>query len=246
MNDSLLQFTVDGQTVTAHAGETILKACDRQGIYIPRLCYHPDLPPGGHCRMCTCKINGRFAATCVTPVIAGMKVENQTPELQHDRRMILEMLFVEGNHICPTCEKSGNCELQALGYRLGMDATRLAFRWPKRELDASHPDVLIDRDRCILCCRCVRASKTEDGKAVFSLEGRGIDSHIAVDALTGLGSTNFLETDKSTQVCPVGCILPKHHSYEQPVGNRVYDRHLIGFEVEQKKLPSPEPLGGQS
>ena len=153
------------------AGQTIIQACDLAGIYIPRLCFHPDLEPSGNCRVCTCNIDGRRSSACTMPATDGMAVESDTAELNADRRTLIEMLFVEGNHFCPSCEMSGHCELQALGYRLGLMAPTLPYLWPERELDATHPDIFIDRNRCILCSRCISASRMVDGKIGVWLRG---------------------------------------------------------------------------
>ena len=122
MNEKTVTILIDGVEVTAAEGQTILQAADAAGIYIPRLCYHKDLPPGGHCRVCTVKVNGRPTSSCTFPVSEGLVVENNTDEMNAFRRNIVEMLFVEGNHYCPACETSGDCELQALAYRLGLVA----------------------------------------------------------------------------------------------------------------------------
>jgi [NiFe] hydrogenase diaphorase moiety small subunit len=235
VSKAAFHIIVDGVKVPARAGQTVLQACDAAGVYIPRLCYHPDLPPGGHCRMCTCKVNGRYGSTCNTPAAPGMVVENNTPELAEDRRTLVELMFIEGNHFCPGCEKSGACELQAMAYRLSLEAPQLPYQWAAKEMDASHPDIYLDRNRCILCCRCVRASRTEDGKAVFGLEGRGLHMRIAVDAAAGLGATNLQATDKAADVCPVGCIVRKGTAFQVPYGQRRYDQAPIGADIEAKK-----------
>jgi [NiFe] hydrogenase diaphorase moiety small subunit len=99
------------------------------------------------------------------------------------RRDLVEMLFHEGNHLCPICEASGNCELQAMAYRLGMTERRRAFPiWsPAAPVDASHPDIALDTNRCISCGRCIRASQDVDGKGVFGYVGRGIHRRVAVN-----------------------------------------------------------------
>lgn len=235
MSDGKFTFTVDGIEITASTGQTIIQACDASGVYIPRICYHPDLEPAGHCRVCTCNIDGRRSSACTMPAVHGMVVENDTPELNDDRRTLIEMLFVEGNHFCPSCEKSGDCELQALGYRLGMASVApLPYLWPKRELDASHPDVFIDRDRCILCSRCIRASRTVDGKSVFGFEGRGIHMRLNVDAKK-LEETTLAAVDKAVHVCPVGCIVIKRTGYRTPYGTRRFDQAPIGSDIEAKR-----------
>jgi [NiFe] hydrogenase diaphorase moiety small subunit len=138
------------------------------------------------------------------------------------------MLFVEGNHVCPGCEKSGACQLQAVAYYTGMLAPHFTHFFPRRELDASHPDFIIDFNRCILCELCVRASRDQDGKRVFAISGRGLGSHLVIDSPSGkLGDSSFAATDKAAHVCPVGAILPKHGGYEVPIGERLYDREPI-------------------
>ena len=234
MSAAKFTFTVDRVEVEATPGQTIIQACDAAGIYIPRLCYHPDLEPAGHCRVCTCKINGRPASSCTMPAARGMVIESNTPQLNEDRRLLIEMLFVEGNHFCPACEKSGNCELQALGYLLGMTGPTLPYQWPRRELDATHPDIFIDRNRCVLCSRCIRASRTVDGKSVFGFEGRGIHVRLNVDA-KHLDETTIAAADKAVHVCPVGCIVIKRTGYNTPYGRRTYDETPIGRDVEAKR-----------
>ncbi len=231
------RITIDGVQIDALEGQSVIQAADAAGIYIPRLCHHPELEPAGNCRVCTCKINGRNGAACVTPATPGMVVENETPQLTDDRRAVIEMLFVEGNHPCTYCVASGDCELQALGYRLGMVAPQQPYQWPRRGIDATHPDVYLDRDRCILCSRCIRASRMEDGKSVFGFEGRGIAMRLNVDAAGGLGDTQMAAIDKAAQVCPVACIVIKRDNYRVPNGNRRFDQAPIGSDIEAKRKP---------
>jgi [NiFe] hydrogenase diaphorase moiety small subunit len=163
-------------------------------------------------------------------------VESNSEKVKALRADIIEMLFVEGNHFCMFCEKSGNCELQGLAYRFGITAPKYPFMFPKREVDASHPDVFLDRDRCVLCARCVRASRDIDGKNVFQFVGRGPERRIAVNAEAGLGSTNADVLDKAIEVCPVGAILKKRQGFSVPIGNRQYDAAPIGSEIERQKV----------
>jgi [NiFe] hydrogenase diaphorase moiety small subunit len=163
-----------------------------------------------------------------------MVVENNTPGLTADRRAVIEMLFVEGNHPCPYCVASGDCELQALGYRLGMVAPQQPYQWPGQPIDATHPDIYLDRDRCILCARCIEASRMEDGKSVFGFIGRGIAMQLNVDAEGGLGETQMAAIDKAARVCPVACIVIKREGYEIPNGARRYDTAEIGAEIEAR------------
>ena len=116
-----------------------------------------------------------------------MVVENETAEIREFRKAILDMLFVEGNHYCMFCEKSGLCELQALAYRFGIAAPQFPYLNPDRHIDLSHPDVYLDHNRCILCGRCVRVSQELDNKNVFQFVGRGYRKRLQVngEALAG-------------------------------------------------------------
>ncbi len=236
MSEATVTLIMDGAEVQAKMGQTVMEAADAAGIYIPRLCYHPDLPSVGHCRLCTVRINGRPQSACTFPVADGLVIETNTEELNAHRRALVEMMFVEGNHYCPACETSGNCELQAMAYRLGLMAMTLPYLRRKRELDATHKDVYLDRDRCILCGRCVRASALCDGKNVFGFEGRGVDKRVAVDSSDGLGDTALAQTDRAAALCPTGAIVVKREGFRVPVGKRKYDFAPIGSEIEHKQV----------
>ena len=221
-------FSLDGKAIPFRDGETIMQAALDAGSYIPHLCFRPGYEPHGSCKVCTVSIDGRNAASCTTRAREGMVVQSATPELVDMRRALVEMLFAEGNHTCPACEKSGDCELQAVGYHVGMDHSRFDLLFPARALDASHPDVLLDRNRCILCDLCVRASRDIDGKRVFAIAGRGIRVRLVVNSASGqLGDTNLAVTDAAARVCPVGALLPKRRAYQVPLGRRTFDLRPI-------------------
>ena len=223
MSDAAL-FTLDGEDVPFEPGETILQAARRAGRYIPHLCWHPEFAPHGSCRICTVKVDGRMGAACTVRAAPGLEVESATAELNAQRKTLLQMLFVEGNHFCPSCEKSGNCLLQATAYQMGMEGPHFEEFYPDRRVDASHPDLLLDLNRCILCELCVRASREVDGKNVFAIAGHGIAAHLVVNSESGrLADTDFAATDRAASVCPVGVILPKRRGFVIPIGQRRYD-----------------------
>ena len=234
MSDTVT-VTIDGAQVKASPGQTILQAAEAAGIYIPRLCAHQELSAHGSCRVCTVLVNGRPQAACTQPVADGMIIENNTEKLANMRKGLIEMLFVEGNHFCMFCEKSGNCELQALAYRFGIAAPRYPYMFPKRDIDFSHPDIYIDRNRCVLCGRCVRASREVDGKGVFEFTGRGSHRRLGIDAEADLADTDVAAADKSAEVCPVGALMRKRVGYAVPVGQRKYDHKPIGSDIEAKR-----------
>jgi [NiFe] hydrogenase diaphorase moiety small subunit len=231
-------FSLDGKSIISfQAGQTIMQAALAAGVYIPNLCFHPEFKPHGSCKLCTVKINGRPCAACTTPAQPGLEVESDTPEINEVRRSLVQMLYVEGNHFCPLCEKSGNCKLQALAYDLGVMSPRFTQQYPKRPVDASHPEILLEFNRCILCKLCVRASDEVDKKRVFSLAGRGINRHVVVNSESGLlADTDIALDDKALSVCPVGVILRKRRGFAVPIGRRKYDRKPIS---EHLKKASP-------
>jgi [NiFe] hydrogenase diaphorase moiety small subunit len=225
-------FLLDGQAVPFEPGQTVVQAALAAGHYIPHLCYHPEFKPHGSCKVCTVKVNGRPATGCTLPAQAGQVVESDTAELKALRQTLVQMLFAEGNHFCPSCEKSGNCTLQALGYDLGVMTAGFRHFFPDRPVDASHPDILLDLNRCILCELCVRASCEVDGKCVFALSGRGLDKHLIVNAASGrLSDTDVALDDKALEVCPVGVIIKKRVGFAVPIGERRYDAEPISAQA---------------
>ncbi|MEW6513396.1 MAG: 2Fe-2S iron-sulfur cluster-binding protein [Pseudomonadota bacterium] len=227
-------FFLDDREISFVPGQTVLQAALAAGIYIPHLCYHPEFKPHGSCKLCTVTANGRSASACTLPATPGLRVESETDEIRQERRALIQMLLVEGNHFCPSCEKSGNCLLQALGYELGVMSPHFRQLYPNRPVDFSHPDVLLDFNRCILCELCIHASAKVDGKHVFALAGRGIGKHLVVNAESGqLGDTNFALTDKAAQVCPVGVILLKRKGFAVPIGARRFDDAPISAHVAE-------------
>ena len=221
-------FTLDGKVIPFEEGETIMEAAAAAGVYIPHLCHHPEFKPHGSCKLCTVDIGGRLGAACTNRAAEGMKVESETAALNADRLALTQMLFVEGNHVCPSCEKSGNCQLQAVAYHLGMLTPHFTHFFPARDVDASHPDVLLERNRCILCELCVRASRDVDGKNVFGIGGRGIRARLIVNSASGrLADTSLSVTDRAAEVCPTGAIIRKRHGFTIPIGKRLYDHHDI-------------------
>ena len=228
-------LTIDGTPVSFEDGDTIMDAATRAGIYIPHLCHDPEFTPQGSCKLCEVKVNGRNCSACTFPAADGQTVLNDTKELNDTRRTITQMLFVEGNHLCPACEKSGNCKLQAVAYSLGMMDNRFPLFYPVREVDASHPDILLDRDRCIFCELCVRASREADGKNVFDIAGRGMKANLVVNSSSGLlKDSDLAVTDRAASICPVGAIIIKRRGFRVPIGQRIFDHRPIG-EVETEK-----------
>lgn len=217
-------FTLDGVEIGFVAGQTVLQAATRAGRYIPHLCWHEEFPAHGSCRLCGVKVGGHMVCACTLQAAADLEVQSNTDELNGQRKKLLQMLFIEGNHFCPSCEKSGNCLLQATAYAMGMEAPHFEEFYPDRPVDASHPDILLDFNRCILCALCVRASRDVDNKSVFAIGGRGISSRLLVNSESGtLADTDMTLQDRAATICPVGVILPKRRGFAIPIGQRRFD-----------------------
>ncbi len=203
-------LTIDGQLVSARQDETILQAARSVGIAIPTLCYVDGLSAHGGCRMCLVEIAGspRLQPACFMKVAEGMAVRTDTDRLREYRRMIVEMLFAEGNHVCSICVANGNCELQAAAIAVGMDHERLDYQYPQREVDLSHERFGIDHNRCILCTRCVRACDELEGAHTWDVSGRGSNAKVITDLNQPWGDARTCTScGKCFMACPTGAIF---------------------------------------
>jgi [NiFe] hydrogenase diaphorase moiety small subunit len=226
-----IKLKIDGKVVPAEEGQTIVQAAHSNGIYIPTLCNFEGVKPKGCCRMCTIKINNRFMTACTTPVADGMEVENNTAEINDIRKSIIELLFVSGNHFCPSCEKSGNCELQALAYRYEMMVPRFPYTFPQKGVDAKSPKIVKDQNRCISCKRCIKTIEDEQGRKYFAFKDRGYKLEVVIDEEMAKTMTDEI-AQLAMDNCPVGSILKKEIGYREPIGTRKYDKKPIGSEFE--------------
>ena len=230
--NKIVKFTINGKECMAEKGRYIVEAAKENGIYIPTLCNIPGVKPRGACRICTIMVNGRPMTSCTTPVTDGMEIETETAEIQDIRKSIVELLFVEGNHFCPACEKSGNCELQALGYRFQMLVPRFPYKFNPRNVEASNPKIIKDHNRCILCKRCIRAIKDENGKSIFAFKKRGHQVEINIDPDL-VGKITDELADKAVGICPVGALMKRGKGFDEPIGTRKFDNRPIGSEIEK-------------
>ncbi|MDX5436493.1 MAG: 2Fe-2S iron-sulfur cluster-binding protein [Pontibacter sp.] len=237
-------IVLDGKKVQCKEGDNLLKVAQENGMFIPALCYfdHVD-PPLGTCRVCTVKVKGKYTAGCQVKAQEGLEVEIMTLELLDHRKAIVEILFTEGNHICPLCEKSGKCILQALGYEMGMDTPRFPYTFPAREIDYKPKHIFMENHRCIQCKRCVEEVFTDDGKPVFYFQQRGKETFVAVDYEQEAKLT-YEQAHRAMEICPVGTILLKEDTFETP-GFRKYDKVPIS-EIspkykEEEKYGTPTP-----
>jgi bidirectional [NiFe] hydrogenase diaphorase subunit len=204
-------LTIDGQEVSARSGQTILEVALENDINIPTLCHLEGLGAVGACRLFLVEIKGtnKLLPACVAHIHEGMDVSTDTERLRKHRRVILELLFAERNHICSVCVSNGHCELQALAQSQGLTHISLSYRNPALFVDASHERFTVDHNRCILCTRCVRVCAEIEGAHIWDVMGRGIDSIIITDLHQEWGSSACTRCGKCVQCCPTGALFDK-------------------------------------
>lgn len=230
----VIKFTIDGKECIGQSEQYLAEAAAQNGIYIPTLCNYSGIKPKGACRICTVKINGKLMTACTTMITDKMQVENKTEELETMRKAIIELMFAEGNHFCPSCEKSGNCELQALAYRFRITVPRFPYLYPVKPIEVNNKKLLKDQNRCILCKRCIRAIKDEDGKSLFAFKDRGHKVSITIDTELAADISDEM-AQKAMDVCPVGAIIKKRIGFTVPIGQREFDKVPIGSDIEARE-----------
>ena len=201
---------IDGKLVSAREGETLLEAAREAGVSIPTLCDMQGLSSVGACRLCLVEVGGskRLQPACLTRVAEGMSVRTSTPALLSYRKMILELLLAERNHVCSVCVANGNCELQDLCAQLGVDHVRYSYLYPDHQVDLSHPLFGLDHNRCILCSRCVRVCDEVEGAHTWDFAGRGLKTRVITDMAQPWGSSDSCTScGKCVQSCPTGALF---------------------------------------
>ena len=205
-----MRVKIDGRSYDANPGKTILEVAEENGIKIPFLCHLKGLTDVGVCRVCIVDVRGQLVPACTTVVTDGMEVLTSTDAVAAYRRSVVELLFAEGNHVCAFCVSNGGCELQDLACDVGMHSVRVPYAFPRNRVDASHPRFLVDRDRCVLCGRCVRACSEIEGAHTWDFAERGRAVRVITDLDVDWGkAATCTGCGKCVEVCPTGAIVRK-------------------------------------
>lgn len=226
-----IKLKIDGVEVSVPEGTTILNAAKENGFLIPTLCSIEGLTPYGGCRLCLVEIAGspKLFPACTTPVGPNMEITTNSEKLRDSRKMAVQMLLAERVHICSSCVANDHCELQALANELGVDHVMFERNWTRDPVDSTHDFLVIDRNRCILCTRCIRVCDQIEGVHTLDLKLRGKDTQVIMDLDQPWGnSCTCTSCRKCAKVCPVGAIYvegePIDHTKNKDVAEFIVDR----------------------
>lgn len=209
---TMVNLTINGKQIQAPQGATILEAARAAGIYIPTLCYHPELRPEGACRLCMVEASGArtLVASCVYPVSEGMVVKTNTDKVREARKTVVELLLANHPKDCLCCQKSGDCELQKIAADLGLRKIRFEGGETKAHtIDCSNPSLVRDQEKCILCGRCIRICRDVQGMNVYSFAGRGFNTIVSTAFEHDLKDAVCTYCGQCASVCPTGAIVEK-------------------------------------
>ena len=207
-----VHLTIDGRTIEAEEGQTILEAARTAGIRIPTLCYHRDLSPTGNCRICVVEVEKQrfLQAACVFPVAEGMVVHTQSERVVRSRRRTLRQMLANHPQDCLLCDSSGSCELQDLAYEYQVGAPAWGEKGTRFPIDSDpNPFVRVDFNKCILCRRCVLACAEIQVRHVWGVAYRGFEERIVAGAGTTMLEARCESCGNCAAYCPTGALSDK-------------------------------------
>lgn len=236
-NANVVTLTIDDRAVGARDDQSILEVARENGIALPTLCHLDGLGDVGACRLCMVEIEGnrRLIAACTTTVEEGQVIRTRSERIDRYRRLIVQMLFAERNHVCAVCVSNGNCELQDLAQELGITHVDLPYLNPRLSVDATHRLYQVDHNRCVMCSRCVRVCDEIEGAHTWDIQGRGTDARVITDLGTPWGeSESCTSCGKCVHVCPTGALVEKGHSVAEMHKQRQFLPYLTIMREERR------------
>jgi len=208
-----IPLKINGLSVDADMGMTILQAAETAGIRIPTMCYLENVSCIGACRVCLCEVEGarNLVAACSTPAVPNMKVKTNSRRVREARKTVVELMLSEHEGDCPTCDRNADCELQALARELGIRENRYEGERTHKEVDLSTPALIRDSGKCIKCRRCVSVCAETQGVGALFPQGRGFDTVIGPAFARELSTVPCVQCGQCAAVCPVGSITEQSH-----------------------------------
>lgn len=261
-----VNIQIDGKELRVPEGANVLEAALTNGIYIPHICHHPDLPELGSCRMCIVEVEGHEGATpsCKLKAADGMVIRTKSDAIDKLRRLSIELILAAHPEDCSTCPKYGRCELQTLIQYMGVSAARMHTRVKGFAKNDKNPLLIHDMNRCILCGRCVRACKDLRGVGVLEYSKEGLETKVGILHGKLLKDADCRFCGACAEVCPTGTIrdvidftpsekreklipcqaaCPAHADVPRYVRLVKEGKYAEATAVIHEKLPFPECLG---
>jgi bidirectional [NiFe] hydrogenase diaphorase subunit len=233
MSVGTVTLKINGVEVTVPENTTILKAARDNSIVIPTLCDLEGLTSYGGCRVCLVEIHGspKLFPACSTPVGSGMEIVTESDMLKEYRKMAVQLLLSERTHVCSVCIADNNCELQKLANELGVDHVMFERQWTSLPIDSTHDFLVIDRNRCVLCTRCIRVCDEIEGVHTLDVKQRGKESQVIIDLdEQWADSMSCTSCRKCAKVCPVGAIYVE----SEPLSD-TKDKNIAKFILSRRK-----------
>lgn len=229
MEKELVNITIDNQNISVPKGTTILEAARQAGVDIPTLCFLKDINEIGDCRMCVVKIEGRrgFATSCIQKVEEGMVIKTHTPEIIEARHVMLDLIISNHDKDCLTCSRMGNCELQALAVKFGIQNIEYKGEREEYSVDNFSPSTVKDPNKCILCRRCVATCKNIQKIGAIDCGNRGFESSISTSYNKSLKDTNCVYCGQCIQACPTSALREKDNTDEVWAKLKDSDTHVV-------------------